>query len=105
MPQSNTQLLKSLIDHSDNLIERLSLEDYSAEDQLKIIERFSEIFFKRILLRIPPEHTETIKASLEAKEGSEGMEYFLETIRKCIPNIDQTIEEEFNYTLENFQQL
>lgn len=98
MPDNNTPLIRSLLGNVDEIVRILGIGTLPEEDQLKIIDRFAEILFKRILLRIPDDRID------EAKEALAGdPETFLQTLEQIIPNIETCIEEEIQNTATDFQ--
>lgn len=102
MSDIKIQQLESFLGNIDKIVFALGINELPEESQLKIIERFSDILFKRILLRVPKEHTEEVKqVFLDDKNG--GAEKLAETLRGVIPNIDDCIKEEFENTVVDFK--
>lgn len=97
MPHNNTSLIRSLFGNIDEIVRILDIDTLPEEDQLKIIDRFAEILFKRILLHIPDDHINEVKEALAGDP-----ETFLQTLEQVIPDIETRIEEEIRNTAADF---
>ncbi len=89
-----------LLGDIDRIVDILEIETLPEEDQLKIIDQFAEILFKRILLRIPDDRIKEVKNALEGNP-----ETFLHTLEQIIPDIDTCIQEEMLKTVDDFKQI
>ena len=98
MPHNTTDFIHAVIGDIDHIIEELSLKSLPAESQAAIVGRFSEILLHRLLLRVPEQHIETIKHSLEGNP-----EAFAAALETTIPDIENALREDFEQTLSDFQ--
>ena len=98
MSHNTTDFIHAVIGDIDHIIEELGLGSLPAESQAAIVGRFSEILLHRLLLRVPEQHIETIKLSLEGNP-----EAFAAALETTIPDIENALREDFEQTLSDFQ--
>ncbi|MDO8561255.1 MAG: hypothetical protein Q7S05_00305 [bacterium] len=95
--------IEALLGSMDKIVSALSLEALSEETQLTILKRFSDIVFKRILLRVPQEYVEEVKRALTEGEDAIDMDAFAEILERAIPNSALCIQEEIENAISEFQ--
>ena len=97
-----TQQIAVLLGGADKIVSALSLEALPEETQLTIIKRFSDVVFKRILLRVPLEHVEEVKRVLTDGDNAIDMDAFAEILERAIPNSALCIQEEIENAISDF---
>ncbi len=103
MSNIKTQQAAALLRSMDKIVSALSLESLSEETQFAIIKRFSDVVFKRVLLRVPLEHVEEVKRALSGGEGAADMDAFAEILERAIPNSALCIQEEIEKAISDFR--
>ena len=98
MPHNTTDFIHAVIGDIDHIVEELGVGSLPAESQAAVVGRFSEILLHRLLLRVPDQHTETIKRSLEGSP-----EAFAAALEMTIPDIEYALREDFAQSLSDFQ--
>lgn len=98
MSHNATDFIHSVIGDVDRIVELLAIESLPAEDQEHIVGRFAEILLHRLLLRVPDQHIETIKRSLEGSP-----EDFSVALGEAVPDIETALREDFDQTLADFK--
>lgn len=101
MSNIKTQQMAVLLGGVDKIVSALSLQDLPEGTQLKILGRFADVVFKRILLRVPQEHVEEVKRALADEESD--MDAFTKALERTIPNLDTRIQEEIENTISDFR--
>lgn len=94
-------LIRSLTEKADDLSRLLGVADCSTSDQTKVLEEFSDMLLNRILLSVPPEYEDEIKAAV--KDEWTDLNGFAETLRRCVPDFDAVIAENVDITVKEFR--
>ncbi|OGZ08233.1 MAG: hypothetical protein A3D65_02660 [Candidatus Lloydbacteria bacterium RIFCSPHIGHO2_02_FULL_50_13] len=101
--QKTQQNIIPLLKDIDALAQALQIQDCSPELQLKVINEWSGLLFKRLLLRIPAEYTAQAQktiAEMHAK-GKDSAE-LIDALAEYIPDFEKSLEEEIARTLNEF---
>lgn len=70
----------------DFIIKKLGIEKYSPEAQAKIINKFGEVLFKKLLLLIPKDVGGAVIDEITKLPLEEGMKRLIELIDKNVPD-------------------
>ena len=99
-----TTELNALITDMDALARALGVEDCTPELQLQITGAWSELLFKRLLLRIPDAQTAAVQSIItrEPIEGAE-LDSLLDPILSLIPDADTVLREEITRAIGEFR--
>lgn len=98
MPDDHYRLLADLFGGVDKLIGKLNIAHLPDARQEAILERFTSLVWKRLLLRADPRRTGDIAHAL-----GEDIDVFTETLSASIPDIDRAIAEELEKAIAEFR--
>ncbi len=94
MPTNKKEQWEALLGGVDEIVSLLSIEALPPEDQMKVIEKFSSIVFKRVLLRIPEAFAEELKAIIASGENIDDMTVVRDLLLRAFPDLNAVVREE-----------
>lgn len=94
MSINTTEQWEALLGGMDEIVALLSLEALTQGDQLKVIEKFSSIVFKRLLLRIPEEFVSELRSTIDETENDENLEAVINIFTRAFPDLNTVVHEE-----------
>ncbi|MDO8521128.1 MAG: hypothetical protein Q7S52_03360 [bacterium] len=104
MDEQHTQQNPTLFLRDMEMLARaIHIENCSPELQLKIINEWSSLLFKRLLLRIPANYTAQAQVTIsemhaKRKDSAE----LIDALAEYIPDFEKSLEEEIVRTLDEF---
>ncbi len=101
MPSETMSHIEMLAGGADHIVELLGIESLSHDDQALLVERFSDIVLKRILLRVPHERVGEMREAL-LSDGSTPDSFF-ESLERFIPDLNTAVQEEMEKTVADFK--
>lgn len=104
MTIDTTEQWKALLGSMDEIVALLAIETLSKEDQLTMIGKFSHIVFKRLLLRIPEEYSEALRAIIEGDDADGSMEAIIGLLARAFPDLNAVVREEMAGVAKLFRQ-
>ncbi|HWQ60572.1 MAG TPA: hypothetical protein VN420_05525 [Candidatus Fimivivens sp.] len=94
--------IQNLAGKADDICDLLAIGEFSAEEQIKVTERFSEMVLNRMLLSVPEEHVTEVKSAVQDEHAD--LNEFVLLLQRCIPEFNRCIQDSMNETLPEFQQ-
>lgn len=102
MPNETVSHIGMLAGGADHIVELLGIESLSHEDQALLVERFSDIVLKRLLLRVPAEHVEEMRRALLSDDSTP--DSFFEGLERSIPDLNAAVREDLEKTVADFRE-
>ncbi len=104
MRESDAQMLITIFGGKDILASALGIAPYSDEMQTRILERFCECVFKRVLLCVPEEHIGgMIDAFEEHRVSGRTFDPLIDSLNRYVPNMDACVREEIERAVGEFR--
>ena len=103
MRETDAQMLITIFGGNEILSESLGITSYPDEVRVRILERFCECVFKRILLCVPQEYVGSVIDTFEEHRASARvLETLVDSLRRYIPNVDDCMREELERAMKEF---
>lgn len=103
MPTDKKENWEMLLGGMDEIVVLLSLEALTQGDQMKVIEKFSSIVFKRLLLRIPEEFVSELRSTIDEAGNDENMEAVIGILTRAFPDLNAIVREEMSEVAKLFR--
>ncbi len=104
MRESDAQMLITIFGGKNILASVLGVARYPDEVQTRILERFCECVFKRVLLCVPEEHIGGIIDTFEDHRASgRTLEPLIDALNRYVPNMDTCVREEIERAVGEFR--
>lgn len=92
-----------LISDMDALANALGVSDCTPELQLQIIGAWSDLLFKRLLLRIPEEHTHDVQTLISQRTAESDTLTLLSSLLAFLPDPQVTLAAEVEKAIKEFR--
>lgn len=103
MRDSDTQMLMTVFGGKGMLAAALRVENYSDEAQDAVLGKFCECIFKRVLLRVTPEHIGGVIDAFESHRAmGRSFDFLIDALKSYIPDMSTCIEEELAKATQEF---
>ncbi len=104
MRESDAQMLITIFGGKVILANALGVTRYPDEVQTRILERFCECVFKRVLLCVPEEHIGgMIDAFEDHRASGRTFDPLIDSLNRYVPNMDTCVREEIERAVGEFR--
>ena len=101
MSEQSFEQFNYLMGRTDALVNRLRIEHLPENLQFAIIGQFTELLFKRVLLRVPKEHTGQVKQEID--ETDDSLDAFVDALARAVPELNSAVDEEISRGVAQFR--